>query len=342
MKLFVLYVLRGLGFVALGRRLFANKTLILAYHGFALLDARIVDPLLFISGKTLQKRLNYLKKHCAIITLDDLGKNRPDKNKVIVTVDDGWSSTLSVAAPILKSNEIPYTVYLTTENVLDNQPIFHHGLKYILMHCLGKRLILEGGDRAHLDFVISADNIDEIGAAVRPLKREKNDTSLLREIAKSLQFDFTSMIENRALTLMSVDEVKRIRDLGADIQLHTHTHDTPLYSYDLFAEEININRELITNIFGKPPTHHCYPSSVYNASSFSYLRRLGIETASTCYPGLCDEDTNSMELPRFLDSEDIPQIIFEAEVSGISESLRRFRKWYTGLFRPSNLATALQ
>jgi len=36
-----------------------------------------------------------------------------------------------------------------------------------------------------------------------------------------------------------------------------------------------------------------------------------------------------LELPRFLDGENIPQIVFEAEVSGVLELLRQIKSKYT-------------
>ena len=331
MKLAVLYVLRALGIFYLCRKFYANKTLVLAYHGFEIADECQFRNQLFIKADTLKRRLDYLKKHCHLVSLDDYQKHGPQKNKVVITIDDGWYSTLSVAAPIFKAYDMPYTVYLTTEDVLDHKPIFHVALSYVLHKNIGKRLKYTKGDEFCIDEVISSENMPAIVDAFAPLKSQKNDNELLIDVAKSLDFDITPTIENKALTLMSVEQTQQIQALGADIQLHTHTHNTPLDSFDEFAKEINVNREHITEITGIRPEHHCYPSGVYNTASFTHLQRLGVKTATTCYPGLCDENTNPMEIPRFLDSERIHQIVFEAEVSGVAELLRKVVK---GTFKP--------
>lgn len=353
MKLIVLHVLRALGFFYLSRRLVANKTLILAYHGFEVLDETRFRDQLFIKAQTLKQRFDYLKKHCNVVPLDAFDQGQSEnqsenqskdqsKNQVMITIDDGWYSTLSVAAPLLKQYNMPYTVYLTTENVLDNQPIFHIALDYILGHNLGKRLIYANGRGFDIDRVISHENIDHLCQSIKAVKTQPNDTALLSEIAKALQFDFQQVIDKKTLTLMSVDEVRSIKALGASIQLHTHTHNTPLDDGDLFAEEINLNRQHIIDIVGQTPEHHCYPSGVYNLDSFAHLRCLNVKTATTCYPGFVNRTSDNMELPRFLDAENIPQIVFEAEVSGVLEIFRNLRKTVTGLFRRSNLTTQLQ
>lgn len=322
----VLYILRALGVFYICRKWIANKTLVLAYHGFEIDDECQFRDQLFIKADTLKRRLKYLEKHCHVVSLNDYEQHGPQKNKVVITIDDGWYSTLSVAAPIFNEIQMPYTVYLTTENVLDNQPIFHVALSYILHRNVGKYLSYSNENGLRIEQTITTENMPDIVESFTPAKREKNDTMLLRDVARCLNFDFNPTIENKALTLMSVKQTQAIQKLGADIQLHTHTHDTPLNSYELFAEEINVNRDHITAITGIKPEHHCYPSGVYNTDSFGHLNRLGVKTATTCYPGLCDRQTNPMEIPRFLDSERIEQIVFEAEVSGVSELLRKLFK----------------
>jgi hypothetical protein len=62
MKLAVLYVLRALGIFYLCRKFYANKTLVLAYHGFEIADECQFRNQLFIKADTLKRRLDYLKK----------------------------------------------------------------------------------------------------------------------------------------------------------------------------------------------------------------------------------------------------------------------------------------
>ena len=64
MKVIVLYLLRALGIFYLGRRWIADKTLILAYHGFEVLDETEFNAHLFIRSETFKRRLDYLKKYC--------------------------------------------------------------------------------------------------------------------------------------------------------------------------------------------------------------------------------------------------------------------------------------
>lgn len=326
MKLLFLYLIKILGGFWVARKLIRHKTLILAYHGFEVLDETQFRPQLFIKKATLERRLKYLKQHSNVIPLAKLSeKNKPD-NSVVITIDDGWASTLTLAAPLLNQFKFPYTIYLTTESVLAQQPIFHILLDYILRNSLGKTLSVKVTDHKLIKSIVALDKIAELISDIDQYKSIKYDTELLKKIATSLDFDIDEVLNKRAFTLLSTAEVKKLVVLGADIQLHTHTHHTHLDDESAFQDEITTNQAYIEKIISEKPLHHCYPSGSFNSNSIEWLKPLGIETATTCIPGFCDNRTNQLKLPRFLDGENIPQIVFEAEVSGVLELLRKCRK----------------
>jgi peptidoglycan/xylan/chitin deacetylase (PgdA/CDA1 family) len=325
MKILILYLIKFLGGFWLSRKIISDKTLILAYHGFEVFDESDFRPNLFIKPSTLNQRLKYLQNHCHVIPLADFEKVSKPKNAVIITVDDGWASTLTHASSIFDQYDFPYTIYLTTENVLDNQPVFHILLNYILHSSIGKILSISREGKNGINATISETNITDLIKEIDQLKSTRLDTSLLKDIAKNLEMDIQDIIAKKAFTLMSTDEVKKITDLGADIQLHTHSHCTFLDDEEAFNNEIRLNQQHISEILGNKALHHCYPSGRFNTNSIQWLKRLGIMTATTCTPGFCDENSNRLALPRFLDGENISQIIFEAEVSGVLELLRKIK-----------------
>ena len=326
MKDIILYLMKFIGLFWLTRKTIQHKTLILSYHGFEVLNESSFRPKLFIKGTTLEKRLQYLRKHCNVIKLKNLGGDSKLLNSVVITIDDGWASTLTIAEPLFKQFDFPYTLYLPTENVLNNQPVFHVLIDYILLHSIGKTLSLLT-ERGNINGQkVSVENIPRIKEEIDQLKVKELDTELLLTISKSLDLDIKPIIDEKVFTLMSIDEVKEIVKLGADIQLHTHSHFTYLENKDSFTREILLNQHHIENIVGIRPIHHCYPSGSYNNQCIDWLKPLGIETATTCLPGFCDETSNKLTLPRFLDGENISQIVFEAEVSGVLELFRGIKK----------------
>ncbi len=89
--------------------------------------------------------------------------------------------------------------------------------------------------------------------------------------------------------------------------------------------EIDDNRAVLEPIVGRPCDHLCYPSGVYTPDQWPWLEACAIASATTCELGLNDRCTPRFGLRRFLDSETVSEIEFEAEISGFAELIRRAR-----------------
>ena len=325
MKIVLLYILKWLGGFFITKFLIRKKTLILTYHSFEIVNETKFRPKLFIKKSTFEQRLQYLKKHCNVIKLDDLSSKNKPNNSIVITIDDGWASILTVASPLLIHFNYPYSIYLTTEGVLAEQPTFHILLDYMLRSSINQKLSLSAVDHKPVEFIIKEENVPFIIQEVNRIKSKKYDTDLLKKMAFSLNFPIDKLINEKIFTLLSVTEIKQLVELGADIQLHTHSHHNYIDDELTFNSEIKVNQLHIENITGVKPVHHCYPSGKFNSACFGYLQALGIETATTCKPGFCDDESNRFELPRFLDGENIPKIVFEAEVCGVLEIFRKLK-----------------
>ena len=95
--------------------------------------------------KLFCKQIAYLKRHYEIISMDEYYKryvNHSFTNReVVITFDDGYKNNLLVAAPILKSRNIPFTVFVSANNV-ELQKRF-----YVLM----PRLVIIGARLTEVD-----------------------------------------------------------------------------------------------------------------------------------------------------------------------------------------------
>jgi hypothetical protein len=63
-----------------------------------------------------------------------------------------------------------------------------------------------------------------------------------------------------------------------------------------------------------------------------WLTSLGIDSAVTCEPGFNYRQTSKLALKRFLDGAHIPQIEFEAELSGFNELIRPIKSGVKSFF----------
>lgn len=335
-----LYCLRAVGGFALARYLTRKQLRVLCYHGFAIGDEHEIAPVMFMRGATFERRMRILKKlRIPVISLEE-GVRRLENGEIanaetVITIDDGWASTLSIGLPILEKFGYPACVYVTTEHLTAGTEVFNVALSYMARRSGRPTLTLEGL-HPQLDgtYNIGGDPDGAIRALIiaaetaYPLAERQR---LLEPIARLLGFDLREVLSNGRFRLLASDELKEVSRRGMDVQLHTHSHRLPSGGFEALAEEIGQNRAALERVLGTRPHHLCYPSGEYSDQHPEWLRRLGIRSATTCDPGLNDRNTSVMLMKRYLDGEQASDIAFEAEVCGARELLRRIRSKVTKL-----------
>ncbi|MBI3815701.1 MAG: polysaccharide deacetylase family protein [Nitrospinae bacterium] len=91
---------------------------ILCYHQFS--KGKSKDKMI-VSEDMFDKQMVYLKENgYNVITLKELHdfinyKRRPPQNSVVITIDDGWKSAKTAAAPILKKYGFKATLFIYTD-----------------------------------------------------------------------------------------------------------------------------------------------------------------------------------------------------------------------------------
>ena len=102
-----------------------NSGAILAYHdiGKSCEYIQKLDEDIFI------KQINWLQQNANIVSLNELVNDLHEGNdfssKVVLTFDDGYKSFLSKVYPILKSFNIPATVFVTIDFLNGELPWYH-------------------------------------------------------------------------------------------------------------------------------------------------------------------------------------------------------------------------
>ena len=130
----------------------------------------------------------------------------PD-HAVVITIDDGWSSTYTHMLPILETLGLPATVYVTTWYSEHQLPVVNVAVDYLL-----KRAGQSPDARSAI--------VAEIEQQSSLAQREE----ALRERAARLGTTTEEWWEGRQFHVMSADEIREADRRGLDIQLHTHRH----------------------------------------------------------------------------------------------------------------------
>ena len=330
-----LHILRAAGGFRVAQFLTRRRLRVLCYHGFSSGDEYEVSPHMFMRAETFERRMGILKRRgTPVIPLDEavrrLTRGEVRDCETVITLDDGWSSNLTTGAPILERYGFPASIYVTTEHLDAGTEVFNVALHYMICRSPCRELRLE---RLHplLDgtYELRKDPdslaVTLITAAEKAFPVLADRQLLLAPLASALGMDLADVLRNDRFRLMTADQLRDLDARGFDIELHTHTHRLPDHDFESMANEVERNREALRTVLGKKKCHFCFPSGKYRPQHPEWLRRLGIVSGTTCDPGLNGPGSEVMLLRRYLDSDHVSDIAFEAEISGVRELARGAR-----------------
>jgi predicted ATP-grasp superfamily ATP-dependent carboligase/peptidoglycan/xylan/chitin deacetylase (PgdA/CDA1 family) len=324
---------RAVGLFGLSRLLTRDGLRIVCWHGTSLADEHRVFPGLFISPDDLERRLLSLHHH-PVLPLDEAVKRLRAGTlppaAVALTIDDGFHGTLRHAWPALRRHGFPATLYATSYHVRSATPVFRLLVQWAFHESREPVLDLSGLEVGMVGTVRMTPGPGRSEAMWRLIRKAEEDLSeperqaLADRIAGALGVDLAPVRAGRWLTLASTDELRAAAREGLDVELHTHRHRFPA-SRELALAELRDNRAVLEPLAGHALKHFCYPSGYFRPAHLPWLEEAGIETATTCDPGMNRRRDSPLTLRRFLDDSRVSQLEFEAELSGFSELLRTAR-----------------
>lgn len=86
----------------------------------------------------LERQLEYLRKRCNPISLQDLLAGRGlsrSRTNVVVTFDDGYGNNFGNAFPLLSRYEVPAVFALTTGFIADSRPLWNDVIEHVVQNC---------------------------------------------------------------------------------------------------------------------------------------------------------------------------------------------------------------
>jgi peptidoglycan/xylan/chitin deacetylase (PgdA/CDA1 family) len=302
----------GAGLAAAARKATARHLRILCYHGLWVTPGPDFGDCTFISPAQFEARMTRLKRSGRpVLPLGEavarLAAGTLPEAAVVITIDDGWVSTLTHMLPVLESLRLPATLYATTWYSGRDLPVVNLAVDY-LVAASGRRGIDPGAAAASIESLPTGRRL-----------------AALRAFGAAIGVDET-WLELRQFHIMSPAELAEAARRGLDIQLHSHRHIDVGRRVASLSDEIEENRaSLACAVPRRDLVHFCYPSGTFHPRAPALLAASGIASATLVTEGLNAPAAHPYALRRFLDGRRVSDVEFDAYLSGLLHYLASLR-----------------
>lgn len=290
------------------RRFCGHEVMVLAYHrvldildeGTFLFDPELVSA----SVADFTWQMNHVRRHYTPISfrflLDHLdGKQALPSRPILVTFDDGFDDNYHHAFPVLKSLDIPATIFISTGYIGQSRTFWFDWLCYLCNKAAisGKPVRLAGasfslnGDRAQRQ--------KEVADIFVYVKRLPDDAlrRALSDLEKVLgiRYPEDGFTQSRPLTW---DQVREMNAHGIEFGSHTVTHPILANIGDAqLREELALSRACIEQAISCPVNVLAYPVGydfAFNSNVMAATREAGYRVGVSYIPGV--NDTREMDM----------------------------------------------
>lgn len=185
------------------------------------------------------EQIAFFKENCNLVSLEELVlKENLPKNKVhvAITFDDGFYSVLQNAHPVLKKENIPYSLFINKEAVLNNQL----WVSNLILNQSNKSYLEKVYDNCLSKEIVKQDFLENPLKYISKFQFNEHSAEALRLPKESLP-----------KTYLNLEEVKILKNEEVSIGNHTNHHFIlSACNTDLQQKEINSNQTFIENELG--------------------------------------------------------------------------------------------
>ena len=302
---------------------------ILMYHRIVSPDEceMFLQPGMFVKPETFEMQMKTLLSETTVLPLNEVlnsvgrcaGKTSL-KPLCAVTFDDGWKDFYNNAFPILKSINVPATVYLPTNFIGTNQWFWTDRLAYIWKQREG--LFFKSSNPILQELsLISGSFASQIEKALVVLKIKPLDSIelLLNELATAC--DVSPSIPGRAF--LNWHEVKDLHDSGL-ITFGSHTADhhilTTIDKREIENQLLLSKQKLIDeHAAAAQSVSFCYPNGNYSDGIERIVKNSGYSFAVTTKTGWNTLSQDPFALNRIGIHQDIASTkpMFLSRIAGL-------------------------
>lgn len=291
-----------------------NHISILLYHGVTRVQSDGIENFSkkHITSDEFASDLDYLKKYCSVLSMDELvdfhqRKNSPPKNTVVITFDDGFANNHEVAAPILDDFSLPATFYISAGMIGTTELFWVDQIEDCLNKTEVPKVTLRWGEK---------DNVFSIGDQTSRI----NAVSSIKDYCKSAPASQKDAVINALIEQTKVEptlgetENYRIMNWEQVCSLDNH-HLFTIGGHSMYHNilgnlseadakaEIEGSISLIKQKTGTDQRHYAYPEGQphhYTEHTIKILKNNGIICCPSAFPGVNSVSDNLFHLRRII------------------------------------------
>lgn len=253
------------------------------YHEIADNDADI-EAWTVVKKSEFLKQMEYLSQHFNIVSLDEalrlmMNSHPIQKPTVVITFDDGYLGNKRVLLPIVKSMNIPVTIFVSTKAIQEQTLYWYDRLINALQ---GERVVNidlrhHSLGRYHINQQKGAENWREIERLLKDLKtlNPSMREHIVDEEIAALNIKKTRL--HYAVAPLTMNDLLELADCElVTIGAHSHCHNilTQL-SEDGIRRTVETSKKLLESWSNVPINHFSYPNGNYNDVVCNILKEKG-------------------------------------------------------------------
>jgi peptidoglycan/xylan/chitin deacetylase (PgdA/CDA1 family) len=310
----ILYYYSGL--IHLQTLLKGRKGIILGYHRVIPekhSHLQFIQPGMYVTNKTFEMQLKYLRKYYRIIALEDIEKYSSDDNICIITFDDGWADNYEYAVPILKKYQVQATIFVTTNMIGTNTWPWPDRISFYI----------HNGSKEQIEKIYNIMAKEHNNTTFKEISRVKDKycinelfISYIKKLEHHKIYNLMNEVDEEMNPLSEVlreqrpwlnwDEISEMARNNIAFGSHTCNHAILTNTSITNAkEEISKSIQALSEKTGKPVKLFSYPNGNYNQNILNILKEYGIKIAVTTDRGTIDKSNNLLTLKRLLIHNDI-------------------------------------
>lgn len=292
-----------------------GKAVILTYHGF--INGRDGDGIANHEGKHVhaddfRAQLAFLKEHYRVLPLAEIVRllasgDRLPPRAAVITIDDGYRSTYTIAYPALREAGLAAVVFLATDYVDNKRHLWTDRVEYAMgVAPAGNYELNVGAQTLHLnlqgrDSRIAADRL--VRSTLKALPQSGRDDgvdALERALGQSLGAAAASDL----YAPMEWSEAAEMAASGV-MAIGSHTHSHVILTRcrpEAAADELTRSKMIIEERLGMPCDLFCYPNGRrgdFDQNTGRLVRDAGYRCALTTVHGMNGSGADVYALRRY-------------------------------------------